>query len=180
MAHVAKVRHADAVELVDEAEVRSALRTGVLVAERLDGRDQDVMNLEFAGRVEQKRCLEAGRNSLSVGRLRLAFGGRPGRVTTRSETQRLLSVGVAVRHDVGGQTASSRADDARIGVRGNDALTPAQSQAGLSEGNDLHRLIVAAGAGQKETRGACPIGAPRSEGGRGNGKRCFSVPLPKR
>ena len=46
-------------------------------------------------------------------------------------------------------------------------------------GNDAEaafKKTFAAGGGHG-TRGACPIGAPRSEGGRGNGKRWFSVPL---
>src|SRR5918995_1827643 len=41
-------------------------------------------------------------------------------------------------------------------------------------------ISIAANCQAKETRGACPIGAPRFEGGRGNEKRCFTVPLTRR
>ena len=183
VADVAQMRNVNTVELVHEADVRSAVRSFLFVAEGLHAGDQDLMDLELARRVKQEGRLEARRHALAVLAGALLLGRGTGRIAVRAQSQRLLSVGVAVGHDVRGQAASGRADDAREGVRRNDALATAQPEAGLAKRNNLHRWIVAAGSyrrvarGQKETRGACPIGAPRSEGGRGNTKRGFAVPL---
>ena len=181
VSNIAEVDGVESVHLEHERGVAAPFRALGLVAEGADPRDQHLVDLVLARRIDGERALEAG-GADDAQHGRAECPRRP--VVAGSHTR---PVRVTVGADVSGQATSGRSGDRSIGVRHDHALTTLEADAGISEPGDLHGPDGAtcsgtAGDGARAehpghgTRGACPIGAPRSEGGRGN-RECVSVPL---
>ena len=133
------------------------------------------MHLELAWRVEQERRLEARRNSLSVARLDLALGRRPGRVAAGTPAQ-----ATAVR-PCGCRSRCRRSDRARSGRRC-AGRRPSQRcpRARAAGGRSLQRKRSPWPDCRSRTRDKKKRGAPAQlaplvpREGEGTQKRCFA------
>ena len=143
MPDVAEMDDVHAVQFHDERDVTTAFQAFVLVAERTHSCDQDVLDLVFAGPVEDEGILQAAWQQRAAVARKPTLGPRVRRV-----------VRMAVGDDLAGDTPTCWADDRLIGVPNHNRIFAAHADAGPPIPGDLHGVILAQVAHRPLT--ACP------------------------
>src|SRR5579862_4927263 len=168
VADVTQVDRVHLVQLDHERGLPAVVVAALVVAVGPDSGQEDVPDLVFAGSIEDEGVLEAAGNERLAVTRRGALGPR----------QRGI-VGVAVGHDLGGDSAARRPDDGLVRIGDDDCVTAFEPDAGAPVPGEFHwpdsdrcrspapqPRVVPELAGKRETGSACPIGAPgRREGG---------------
>ncbi len=121
--HIAEVGGVDTVKLVDEGRAHPARCALLVVAERADAGHHDVVDLVLTRRIEHERLLQARRQRDaqlpgSDRRLGLAAPARLDRL-----------IGIAIRDDVGSETATRGTSDGPEWVCGDDPFTSLETNA---------------------------------------------------